>query len=230
MSFAIEAGLSANVTRVGRDALPVICIDGFARDPQALVALAAEAAFIDVGSNYPGVRAPAPSGYASAVLSALTPLIQGVFGAAPEAELDLCAYSMVTTRPAALRPIQRIPHFDGPEPGRIALLHYLCGAEQGGTSFYRHRATGFEAVTPERLGAYRERATAELRALPPASEFAGGEMPHFERIHTVAAAFNRLVVYRGHALHSGDIGPGTVFSEDPHRGRLTINGFGFLRS
>jgi hypothetical protein len=50
----------------------------------------------------------------------------------------------------------------------------------------------------------------------------------FERIHRVDAAFNRLLIYKGNTLHSGDIGERTVLSEDPRRGRLTINGFGRL--
>ena len=57
-----------------------------------------------------------------------------------------------------------------------------------------------------------------------------GDTRYFERIHAVEAARDRLIIYRGNALHSGDITSRTVLSEDPRRGRLTINGFGFLRS
>jgi hypothetical protein len=218
------------VIHFGREQLPLLCIDDFSPDPQALVNLATHADFIDVGSRYPGVRAPAPPGYAEVLLAELGWKIEDVFGTAPEPELDLCAFSMVTTPPAALAPQQRIPHVDGPEPRRIAVLHYLCGAEQGGTSFYRHRATGLEAVTADRLGEFRAQVARELGEAGLPSGYATGDSSCFEKIHGVAAAFNRLIVYRGNCLHSGDIGPGTVLCEDPRRGRLTINGFGFLRS
>jgi hypothetical protein len=229
-AFHISPARHVSVTEVGRERSPVICVDDFSVDPAALVALAAEADFIDVGSRYPGVRAPAPQAYVEAVLAALAPCIERTYGAPPASELDLCAYSMVTTAPARLRPIQRIPHFDGPDPGRFAFLHYLCAPHQGGTSFYRHRATGLEIVTPERVQEYRDRVVAEIESEGSTPEYVADDTRHFEKIHSVSAAFNRLIVYNGNALHSGDITSSTVLCEDARSGRLTINGFGFLRS
>ena len=229
MSFEVNAGRRSSILCVGREASPILCIDDFAADPAALVNLAVHADFIDVGSNYPGVRAPAPQAYATAMLQSVAPAVAQVFGSLPEAELDLCAWSIVTTPPGFLRASQRIPHFDGPEVGRLAYLHYLCDPSQGGTSFYRHRATGLESVTPPHLEAYRRQVATELREAGPGGEYVAGETPRFERIHTVDALFNRLIVYKGNSLHSGDIGPRTVLSENPRAGRLTLNGFGFLR-
>ena len=217
-----------SVIRVGRDETPVIIIDAFSRDPTALITLATEAVFIDVGSVYPGVRAPAPQGYVDAMLAVLTPAIEQTFGAPPEAELELCAFSMVTTAPAQLRAIQRIPHFDGPGPQRIAFLHYLCAPHQGGTSFYRHRATGLECVTRERVEEYRNAVVAEIKSDSPTQDYVADDTRHFERVHSIDAVFNRLIIYKGNALHSGDISARTVLSEDARLGRLTINGFGRL--
>ena len=230
VDVAVNASRRVNVQLVGRTASPLICIDEFSRDPESLLALAGQAAFIDVGSRYPGVRAPAPEAYVSAMLAAAGPLIEQHFGAAPEPELDLCAFSMVTVPPGGLTPTQRIPHFDGPETRRIAFLHYLCELPQGGTAFYRHRATGLEVITPDVVDLYRDTVVAELRADTPPQEYVVGDTEYFERIHAVEAAFNRLIIYRGNALHSGDINARTVLSEDPRRGRLTINGFGWLCS
>ncbi|MBC8025105.1 MAG: hypothetical protein H7Y89_03865 [Steroidobacteraceae bacterium] len=210
-------------------ATPVLCIDGFSIDPGHLVDLATTATFIDPGSVYPGVRAPAPAGYVESMLAAVAPDIEAAYGATPDRDLELCAYSMVTTAPGKLRAVQRIPHFDGPDVARIAFLHYLCAPSQGGTSFYRHRATGFEVVAPDQVEDYRKLVVAEMRSGVSAPDYVGADTRHFEKIHTVDAAFNRLIVYKGNALHSGDIGLGTVLSEDPRLGRLTINGFGFLR-
>lgn len=215
--------------RVGRDRTPVIVIDDFASDPQALISRAAAADFIDAGPVYPGVRAPMPSAYVESLLSATAPLIEQHFGAAPADDMDLCAFSMVTTPAPQLRPVQRIPHFDGPEVERIAFLHYLCAPHQGGTSFYRHRATGLERVGHDHVDEYRRIVIAELKAAKPAQDYAGEGSAHFERIHRVNAVFNRLIVYPGNALHSGDISASTVLSENPHAGRLTINGFGLLQ-
>lgn len=46
--------------------------------------------------------------------------------------------------PPVLAPIQRLPHVDGLEAERIAILIYLSGTARGDTGFYRQRATGFE--------------------------------------------------------------------------------------
>jgi hypothetical protein len=224
------SGSKSTVVRVGPENSPVVCIDDFSDDPAALVALACGAAFIDAGPIYPGVRAPAPATYVENLLARADAIVQDVFGAALDPDLELCAFSMVTNPPAGLRTIQRIPHFDGPDPQRIAIIHYLCSPDHGGTSFYRHRATGLAIVTPQRVEEYRRCVTAELAQSSPAPGYIRGDSPFFERIHRVDAAFNRLVIYRGCALHSGDIGKDAVFSEDPRRGRLTINGFGFLRA
>jgi hypothetical protein len=230
LEVAVNASRRLSVHHVGRENSPLLCFDGLLRDPELLIDLAAQATFIEVGSGYPGVRAPAPGSYVSAILAAVGPAIAENFGAMPEPELDLCAFSMVTARPENLTTLQRIPHFDGPEMRRIAFLHYLCGWEQGGTAFYRHRKTGLEVITPEAMQRYSEVLTAELRSEAPAQEYIVGDTRFFERIHAVEAAFDRLIVYRGNALHSGDITARTVLGEDPRLGRLTINGFGFLRS
>jgi hypothetical protein len=37
--------------------------------------------------------------------------------------------------------------------------------------------------------------------------------------------FNRLLIYRGASLRSGNIGPGFAFDANPRTGRLTLNLF-----
>lgn len=221
--------LPFSVATVGRECSPIVCIDSFVADPGALVELACDAPFIDVGSRYPGVRAPVPENYADTLLKAAAEPIEKAFGL-PPGELELCAFSIVTTPPDRLRPIQRIPHFDGPDPSRIAFIHYLCEAQQGGTSFYRHRSTGLFEVTPEHMDLYQSTIVDELKADSPVHAYAIDHTKFFERLHGVEAAFNRLIIYKGNALHSGDISARTVLSEDPRKGRLTINGFGFLQT
>ncbi len=218
-----------DVTYVGPERSPVIRIDGFLEDPHRLVEAACEAPFIDVGSRYPGVRAPAPSSYVDTLIEKTGAIIRDVFGGGLMPDLELCAFSMVTTAPEKLRPIQRVPHFDGPDTERIAFIHYLCDANQGGTSLYRHRATGLLEITKESVDKYRDTVVRELEADTPVHAYVIDHTRFFERLHSVGAAFNRLIIYRGNALHSGDISARTVLSEDPRRGRLTINGFGFLR-
>lgn len=215
---------------IGAERLPLVCVDGLFLDPGQIIDLARDAMFVDVGSNYPGVRAPAPSAYVDALLDAVNGAVTEAFGAPMSRDLEMCAFSMVTTPPAKLLARQRNPHFDGPETDRIAFIHYLCAPGQGGTSLYRHRSTGLAEITPTNIAAYQATLAAELAKETPAQGYVRDATGLFERIHAVDAVFNRLIVYKGNALHSGDIGPGTVLSEDPGRGRLTVNGFGRLVS
>lgn len=225
--FAVNPARRSEVIEIGRERSAIIRIDDFSADPGELVELARSVTFIDPGSYYPGVRAPVPEEYSRALFEATAPLIEQVFGAPPDEDLEMCAFSMVTTAPLKLRALQRIPHFDGRETDRIAFLHYLCDPFQGGTSFYRHRASGYERITPSNVDDYLLRMNKELPQLE-SQGYVQSENPLFERIHTVEAARNRLIIYRGNALHSSDITARTVLSEDPRQGRLTVNGFGFL--
>jgi hypothetical protein len=226
--YAPNPSRGTQVLAIGREQSPLLCIDDFLANADALMARTRDATFIELGSLYPGVRAAAPAGYAQALLAAVTPTMQRAFGSGPADDLELCAFSLVTTEPSKLKLSQRIPHFDGPEVRRFAFIHYLCDARFGGTSFYRHRATGFECIDPPRLAEYRGCITRQLDAHAPAAEYASGDTELFERIHSVPAQFNRLVIYKGNALHSGDIPHGLRLTEDARRGRLTVNGFGHL--
>lgn len=211
--------------RLGNEGEPVVIIDGFSSDAEALRLQGAKLAYGPGGHHYPGHRAPAPSGYLGERMDLLQKVLTGVFGMAHGAVLVECNYSIVTTRPEALTPIQRLPHFDSTEPGYLALLHYLCGPEEGGTSFYRHRATGFETVAADRLGHYNEtlQREAKVHGLPPAEYFSGSGA-QFERIGRVGAVWNRMVIYRGFRLHSGDILQPERIGQ-PGAARLTVNTF-----
>jgi len=152
--------------------------------------------------------------------------LSDVFGHSNGADLVECNFSIVTTPPEALTPLQRLPHFDAADPGRIAVLHYLCGPSAGGTAFYRHRTTGFETVSLSRMEDYAERLDADLaRHGDPKAEYLRGDTALFEQTYRVGAAFNRLVIYRGWTLHSGTVPAGLALSGDPRAGRLTVNTF-----
>lgn len=214
------------IGRIGYEREPIVIIDGFSPEPSALVDEAAKLVYQPLGAHYPGIRAPAAPAYLAARMDLLQEVLSGVFGVSRGADLVECNYSIVTTPPAALAPIQRLPHFDSTDPGRIAILHYLCQPLDGGTAFYRHRATGFETISASRLEDYSEvlQAEAVARGLPQA-DYVRADTALFEQTYKVDAAFNRLVIYRGWSLHSGAIPPDLTFSPDPRKGRLTINTF-----
>ena len=229
--FAVNPNLDVTVHRVGDSRQPVLVIDNVMRDPDSLVEFAAtevtfRAAWTPKG-GYPGVRADAPREYVSGLLAHLGGAIASAFfSPMPVAPVDAnCLLSIVTRRPEQLTSQQRIPHFDTPDPMRIAFLHYLCDERLGGTAFYRHRKTGLDVVRPEQEMEFCRIRDEELKLAPPPSGFITSDAADYEQTAGIEARFNRLIVYRSQHLHSGSIPRDMNFSADPRTGRLTATVF-----
>lgn len=221
-----STALSPVIGRIGHEREPIVIIDDFSSDPVSLLEHAAGLSYSQLGPHYPGVRAPARPGYLGERMDVLQKVLADVFGVARGADLVECNYSIVTTPPGSLAPLQRLPHFDSTEPENIAVLHYMCAPSKGGTAFYRHRATGFETVSTSRVEDYNSALEDEVRQRGmPAADYVRGDTSLFEQTYRVEAAFNRLVIYRGWSFHSGAIPQDLAFSPDPRVGRLTINTF-----
>jgi Family of unknown function (DUF6445) len=218
---------------LGREREPVVVVDNFLNSPQLLVDYAAAHSAFDAVSDafYPGSRAPAPAIYCYALRAFLGPLIAEAFGLQDShISGELSHFSLVITPPEKLQMVQRIPHFDNVNPKQLALLHYLCRPEQGGTSFYRHRRTGFEYIDESRLPEYRNAVSADLTELgAPPAKYVCGDDPRFERTASFDAAFNRVLIYRSINLHSADIASTFNFDANPRSGRLTANTFFYFR-
>jgi hypothetical protein len=140
---------------------------------------------------------------------------------------------MVTLQPEQLSGMQRICHVDpNPDPGRAkyAALIYLFDDERlGGTSFYRWRneALVWQGVTllrsdADKGGEFLRQHFSAFRE-PPRYMSASNDVA--ELLYTVAARFNRFVFYSGDVPHSGTITAPELLSDDPKKGRLTLNLF-----
>lgn len=211
---------------MGREGEPLVVIDGFSGIAGELLAAGRAATYQPAGAAYPGIRCWADPSYLDRRRDLMMQVMQRVFGFTRGVRLDASTYSLVTLAEQDLHPLQRIPHYDHASGEVIAIMHYLLGPESGGTAFYRHRRTGFETVTPPREAAYNAALAQDERAHGmPAARYHHGDSPWFEQIDEVAAAPDRLVLYRGRQLHSGVIPDPAALSADPRTGRLTINMF-----
>jgi len=226
LHFKLSENAIMNVHRIGAEHQPVIVIDHAIDNPDAHIAQATRLEFSPIGPFFPGIRAPTSVNYTNSLCNALQPLLADIFGIDSAQWNGENFYSLVTTPPARLSPIQRIPHHDGAEESLIAVLHYLAQPSQGGTAFFRHRNTGFESITQSRFQTYQQslEGDAQKNGIPPARYTQDGA-PYFERIDSFDGNFNRMLIYRGVSLHSGIINNDLQFSPDPKIGRLTINGF-----
>lgn len=210
----------------GSEKHELILIDGFLDDAQALLSFAVEGKAFeeDPGNYYPGVRKPLPSGYELAMID----VVRRAYGLALDAPVSplLSALSLATKRGDELRPIQSIPHFDTSEEGQYGFVHYLCGERFGGTSFYRHRATAFEAITLCREAVYQKALSREATTKGvPRPGYISGDTLLFEQIFTVSARFNRAIIYPSNILHAGVIQGYDDISHNPLEGRLTATSF-----
>lgn len=228
--FSLNGRVNVALERIGDEREPVLVVDSVLNRPQALIDYAAsEVAFAPVWGpqgGYPGVRAPAPLNYVETLVRTLSPIVEKAF-ALERVKLAHaeCNFSLVTLPPERLAPLQRIPHADTADPLQFAWLHYLCDPRFGGTAFYRHRATGFETLSPERVPAYEAARNRELAEEGPDAAYITGDSPHYLQTAAFEALPNRLIVYRSRTLHSGQIGAPEALSDDPRKGRLTANIF-----
>jgi Family of unknown function (DUF6445) len=213
------------VDHIGREAVPIIVIDNFVARPELLAGDASMLGFAPMGPHYPGVRAVVPPALVKRFVDPLEGVIADVFGVRDCVVVD-ALYSLVTTMPDALTPIQRLPHFDGVEPERLALLHFLGRGENGGTAFYRHRSTGFERVTAARHPAYTQRLESEISTQGmPDPAYISGDTDLFEEIAVYEGMYNRALLYPSNVLHCARIPDGVPHTTNPDAGRLTVNTF-----
>jgi hypothetical protein len=217
-----------SVQRIGREGEPLVIIDNFTGQPERLRAMGLAAQYHPAGVDYPGRRALADPSYLDLRRELMMQVMARVFGLTRSISCEIAAFSLVTLAPGQLSPRQRIPHHDHSDAGRVAIMHYLDGPDSGGTAFYRHRRTGFEAITPSREAAYAAALAEDEREFgqPPAG-YPQGDSDAFEQIAKVEAQPDRMALYRGRQLHSGIIPDPASLSEDPARGRLTVNMFLF---
>ncbi len=110
------------------------------------------------------------------------------------------------------------------------MVHYLSHQDYGGTAFYRHKATGFEAITPDRHRAFLDRLEQEFAENgEPEAGYIAGDTPLFAQISSVEHAYNRAVIYAGNLLHCSMTRNDMHYPDAAETGRLTIAAFMLAR-
>jgi hypothetical protein len=217
-----------DVWHQGIERQPVVVIDNYLSDPDTVISRAAHGPpFAPNGPYYPGIRAPFAADQLGLLLDPLQDVFARIFDAQSSFVLQECNFSLITTLPKDLMPIQRLPHFDSLEYGRLAALLFLDKSENaGGTAFYRQRSTGFETVDAGRYAQFGAALNGDVdRFGLPEADYIGDDNPMYETIAMHEGRFNRMLVYRSATLHSGRLPKDFAFSPDPRKGRLTVNAF-----
>lgn len=216
-----------SVQTIGKEGSPLVIIDGFTGDVEAMKQAGYAARYEEPGAGYPGIRAWVQPQFLDLRRELMMQVVGRVFGIERGISCELSCFSLVTTPPGDLVPLQRLPHYDRASSGRvIGVMHYLLGPESGGTAFYRQQRTGFEIITDDRIDAYMAAIAADDREYgPPPPGYYYGNSERYELIGEVEAQPDRMILYPGRLLHSGVIPAPEKLSADPREGRLTVNLF-----
>jgi hypothetical protein len=224
--FAFNDDAEVKLLHIGRRGIAVTRIDNVLHDPQGVAALGFEQPYVeDRGNLYPGLRAPVQPSLSTALRAWLTRILQrsGMLKSDQVLCRDSSFFSVVTTAAKDLLPIQRIPHYDSTDPGLFAAVIYLCDTRFSGTSFYRHRKTGYEEITGENQGNYRLALDHEMRTHgPPPKEYVSGDSSLFEVVFSNELTFNSAIVYPARALHAANIKKQFEPPQEKSEWRLTV--------
>lgn len=230
-NFALNKHISVTKLSIGREKTPILIIDNFIDNHHKLIEEAGDGSLFvaDNKNYYPGKRMLINGYYPNFILKHYLPLFADYFGfeLTQTADNIISTFAISDQTPQKLRPIQMLPHVDTTLNNQLAIVHYLCDTEHGGTSFYRHKASQFEVITAERLVGYSRQLKKEAMAnqihLNP--RYINGSNTMFEQIYSVEAKMNRAIIYPSNILHSGNINPAMGLSSNPQKGRLTISSF-----
>lgn len=227
-NFSINPDAKIETIYVGKELQPLIVVDNLLANPESVIEYAENNIQFQQEEKdfYPGVRKPLTPAYAEHIYQHLLETFWTVFSTRSTINVKLLSsvLSLTTTPPERLRPIQSVPHFDSYDPNQIAAVHYFCNESHGGTSFYRHKSTGFESLDKQRIPLYAPKLKEEVIAnYNGSSSYIDESNSLFERTYKIEAKFNRAIFYRSNILHSGNIASAESLSANPRQGRLTAN-------
>lgn len=229
MSYLVNRAATPYLRHVGQEKTSVFILDNFLENlTVSLLKNIEEVDFNEAPTYYPGIRAKLPQQYIFSVVQAVAPLMQKIYSIPIEYKVEYfdSYYSLVTHAANDLSVEQQIPHFDGTDQYRFALLHYLNASEHGGTAFYRHNPTGIERVNEANAEHYLASVGHYFSQNgSPNGHYIDSSNQQFTKVGEIPYLQNRMAIYPGNFLHSGTIVPEKDIDPNPLTGRLTANIF-----
>ncbi|MES2150533.1 MAG: DUF6445 family protein [Pseudomonadota bacterium] len=182
--------------------VPVLIIDDFYADPEAVREQALAANYDMSVAQYPGRHATLTDASTYTVCETIARVATALGDRSYRAADFVSDFSIVTTRPQDLLATQKHPHVD---PTPVLGLVYLTPGSNEGTCFYRNEMLGTATlVTPEQYEAYHQFMDQHAKSMaPPGYDFS--DHPVWKKFHTIEPVFNRFVFYPGNVFHSIDI-------------------------
>jgi hypothetical protein len=180
------------------------------------------------GNAYPGGELRMPDEVSQALMNFIRVPVRQYLNARRLID-GYCRLSMVTQQPGQLLPKQWICHRDrlSIQSGQVAIasvLYLFNNTELGGTHFFKPKQSSLATNMLVHASSMMDAEDFQHKyAISPGYMIQSND--YFERVCTVAAKWNRLIIYDGMQFHSGDIQKPELLTDDPQTGRLTLNGF-----
>jgi len=234
LELKINPELTIELVRVS-DSITCAVVDDFLLNPHELVdfACAHAAEFTKVERAYPGVTLPVENQQMSELNRFIRSEMSRLFSFCRGGIEFHSQFSLATLQPEDFTWIQRLCHTDprlSPQRHNFAALLYLFDQpEMGGTGFYQWKDPDFwyEMTEQQRddpkagLDLLQERF--QMFRDPPCYMTESNDAA--DLLQAAPAQFNRLLFYSGDSPHSAFIRHPEMLSDDPARGRLTLNCF-----
>jgi hypothetical protein len=182
--------------------IPVLYVEDFYADPDAVRAEALAAHYDTSIAYYPGRHATIEASRIAPVVGAIARLATKLGDRVLDPQDFFSDFSIVTTQPGDLLPTQQHPHID---PTPVLGLVYLTPNSEEGTSFYFNEMLGLALITTDAdRQAHRQFLQEHGERLAPRGyDFTSHSVWH--RIYTIEPRFNRFVMYPGNVFHAIDI-------------------------
>jgi hypothetical protein len=208
----------------------VYVIDDFLINTGDLTSYTRNTAYLNpVGSDgtaYPGMRDAMPMPYIRLLKKLIEDNILTTLVNSPSSvEIHRSLLSLTTVSESNLNTLQKMPHIDSFMDTEFASVHYLCDKEMGGTSIYKYK--------PSNIIRFNEKHRHLLNQAKQMVENNRlehkGYLKHstslFEKVFSIEAKFNRIVIYPGNLLHCANLKDNMSINTDINKGRLTIASF-----
>ena len=223
--------MTTRILPVGREKTQLVVIDDYLQNIDILRQHALEHGRFELEkqSYYPGIRAAMVNDDVRCLVHHLSPLFYRFYAIPKDlkAKIKLARFSQISLQEDELNEGQVMPHYDSTFPYYFAVMLYINQGDFGGTSFYRHRPTGYENIVSDTKQHYLQEVTKYLQTNPKdfIQQYFVGSDGQYEFLATVPYKSNRLLIYPGTLLHSASINAQNDIESNVTKGRLTANLF-----
>ncbi|TMP85638.1 hypothetical protein CWC05_17780 [Pseudoalteromonas ruthenica] len=229
--YTLNLDYQANVIAIPATNESVVVVDDFLANPEQVIHYAKTTAYFNPPgtdrSFYPGKRDKMPLPYKRALSELLNSLRdRGLLQLDGKVDIYRNELSLTTVKESQLSLFQKAPHIDSLDNKDYATVHYLCSEQHGGTSFYCYRPTGMAQFSDD--NAVKNMLKSIQHHAHSFDGYIQGDSDLFERVLSVPAKFNRIIIYQGNILHSADLKGQHNQQDDIDNGRLSVASFFYL--